>query len=231
MRVHIVVVDVGSDVREQLVADLVRRAAENDEIHRHVVFREKFADGVHCHAQRLILRVAEDAGGDQREGHRLTAVLLRQRKARAIAGSELLPLAVLTAVPHRTHGVDDVAARQSVRARDLGLAGPAAAARPALLEQLRPRRAMDAAIHAASAQQRFVRRIDDSVHLHFCNIIANNFKRHGSIPQFLSFKIKPTRRCPPAFPLHIVLPNPHDFRICEGNRGRRPRRTNHSCKT
>jgi len=178
--IHIVVVDVCGDIREQFVADLVRRAVENDDVHRHVVFSQKFADGVHRHAERLILWIAKNAGGDQRKCHRLTAVLLRQRKAGAIAGGELFPLAVLTAVPHRADGVDDVAARQAVRARDLGLAGPAAAQHPALLEQLRPRRTVDAAIHAATTQQRFVRRIDDSVHLHFCNIIANNDKGHDT---------------------------------------------------
>ena len=176
--IHIVVVDIGSDIREQLVADLVRRAVENDDVHRHVVFCEEFADGVHRHPERLILGVAEDAGGDQRKGNRLTAVLLRQRKAGVIAGGELFPLAVLTAVPHRADGVDDVAARQAVRARDLGLAGPAAAQRPALLEQLRPRRTVDAAIHAATAQQRFLRRVDDGVHGHFRDVVANNDKGH-----------------------------------------------------
>jgi hypothetical protein len=81
VRVHIVVVDVGSDVREQLVADCIRRTAENDEIHRHVVFSQKIADGVHRHAERLILWIAKNAGGDQREGNRLAAMFLRQRKA------------------------------------------------------------------------------------------------------------------------------------------------------
>ena len=65
----------------------------------------------------------------------------------------MFPLAVLTAVPHRADCVDHIFARQAVRAGELGLAGPAAAQRPALLEQLRPRRPVDAAVHAASAQQ------------------------------------------------------------------------------
>ena len=178
MGIHIVVVDVCGDIREQFAADLVRRAVENDDVHRHVVFSQKFADGVHRHAERLILWIAKNAGGDQRKCHRLTAVLLRQRKAGAIAGVELFPLAALTAVPHRAHGVDDVAARQAVRAGDLGLAGSATAQRPALLEQLRPRRPVDAAINAASTQQRFLCRVDDGIHAHFRDIIANNDKWH-----------------------------------------------------
>ena len=116
--IHIVVVDVGGDIREQLVADLVRRAVENDDVHRHVVLCEEFADGVHRHPERLILGIAKNAGGDQWKCHRLTAVLLRQRKAGAIAGGELFPLAALTAVPHGADGVDDVAARQAVRTGD-----------------------------------------------------------------------------------------------------------------
>ena len=92
----------------------------------------------------------------------------------------MFPLAVLTAVPHGADGVDDVAARQAVRAGDLGLAGPAAAQRPALFEQLRPRCTVDAAIHAASAQQRFLRRVDDGVHAHFRNIVSNDDKGHDT---------------------------------------------------
>ena len=92
----------------------------------------------------------------------------------------MLPLAVLTAVPHRAHGVDDVAARQAVRAGDLGLASPAAAQRPTLLEQLRSCRPMDTAIHAATAQQRFLRRVDDGVYAHFRDIVPNDDKGHDT---------------------------------------------------
>ena len=225
------VINVLGDVGKQLAADLIRRAAKDHDIDRHVIVQQKLTDSVHRHAQRLILRVSEDAGGDQRKGDRFAAVLLRQRKAGAIAGGELFPLAALTAVPDRADGVDHILAGQPVSLGDLGIAGLAAAERPALGQQLWPRRAMDASIHTATTQQRFICRIDDGIHFHFCNIIANNFKRHGSIPQFLSFKIKPTRRCPPLFPLQTALPNPQDPRICEGSRGRRPRRMSRSCKT
>ena len=92
----------------------------------------------------------------------------------------MFPLAALTAVPHRADGVDHIFARQAVRARDLGLAGPAASQRPALLEQLRSRRAVDSAIHAATAQKRFICRVDDSVNLHFRNVVANNDKGHDT---------------------------------------------------
>ena len=92
----------------------------------------------------------------------------------------MFPLAVLTAVPHGADCVDHIFARQAVRAGELGLAGPAAAQRPALLEQLRSRRAVDAAIHAASAQQGFLRRVDDGVHAHFRDIVSNDDKGHDT---------------------------------------------------
>ena len=143
--IHIVVVDVGGDVREQFVADLVRRAVENDEVDRHVVVQQELADGVHRHAQRLILGIAEDTGGDQRESHRLAVVRLGQRKARSITGDKLLPLAAAAAVPHGADGVDHIPAGQAIGLGDLGIAGLAAAQRPALGQQLRSRRAVDAA--------------------------------------------------------------------------------------
>ena len=53
-----------------------------------------------------------------------------------------------------------------------------AAQRPALLEQLRPCHTVDAAIHAASAQQGFLRCVDDGIHAHFRDVFANNDKGH-----------------------------------------------------
>src|SRR5574344_1315107 len=43
---------------------------------------------------------------------------------------------------------------------------------------------MDAAIHSTSAEQRRIGSVDDSVHLHFCNVISDDLKRH--IVTFLS---------------------------------------------
>ena len=59
-------------------------------IHRHVVFHQELADGVHRNAQRLILGEAEGTGGDERERDRAAAGLLCQRKARPVAGREQL---------------------------------------------------------------------------------------------------------------------------------------------
>ena len=103
---------------------------------------------------------------------------LGQRKARLIAGDELFPFTVAAAVPHGADGVDHIPAGQAVGLGDLGIAGLAAAQRPALGQQLRPRRAVDAAIHAASAQQGLLGRIDDGIHGHFRDVVANDDKGH-----------------------------------------------------
>ena len=81
MHIYIVVINVLGDVGKQLAADLIRRAAKDHDIDRHVVVQQKLADSVHRHAKRLILWITKDAGGNQRKGDRFAAVLFRQRKA------------------------------------------------------------------------------------------------------------------------------------------------------
>ena len=127
MLIDIVVVDIGGNVCEELIANLKRRAAENDEIHRHIVFCEKLTNGVYGDSERLIFGVAVNARGDQRKSYSFTAIRLCQRKASSIARGELFALATLTAVPYRADGVNHIFARQTVRARYLGVASLATA--------------------------------------------------------------------------------------------------------
>ena len=179
MGVHIVVVDVLGNVGEQLAADLVGLAVENNEVDCHVAAQQELADGVRRHPQRLILGVAEDAGGDQRERHCFTLMCLGQRQARPIAGGQLLPLAMSAASPHRPNGVNHIPAGEEVGFCDLGVAGFAAAKPSALGQQLRPCRTMDAPIHPAPAQQGLLGRVDNGVHGHFRDVVANDDKGHS----------------------------------------------------
>ena len=172
------IVNVLGDVGEQAAAGPEGLAAENDDVDRHIVSQQKFADRIHRHTQRLVLRIAENARGDQRKRHSLAAVLLRERKAVPVAGDERVPLAAAAAVPHGSDGVDHIFARQTVRPRDLRLAGLAAVQRPALFKKPRSRRPVDAAVHSAAAEQRLVGCIYDGVHRHLSYIVANNTKRH-----------------------------------------------------
>lgn len=52
----------------------------------------------------------------------------------------------------------------------------------ALLQKFRPRRPVDAVVHASAAQQGIVDRIDDGIHLHFGNVLPHKFQWHKGPP-------------------------------------------------
>ena len=81
MRVGIMVVYILGDVGKETAAYLVSLAVKNDEVDSHVVFQQKLADRIRRRAQRLLLGIAESAGGYQRKSDGLAAVLFCQRKA------------------------------------------------------------------------------------------------------------------------------------------------------
>ena len=85
MFVHIAVIYVCSNVGKQLAADLIGFAVENDDVHRHFVFEKETADGVNRNLEGLILWIAENTGGNQRERNRLASVFLRQHERSPIA--------------------------------------------------------------------------------------------------------------------------------------------------
>ena len=85
MLVHIAVIYVCSNVGKQLAADLIGFAVEDDDVHRHFVFEKEAADGINRNLESLILRIAENARGNQRERNRLTSVFLRQHERSLIA--------------------------------------------------------------------------------------------------------------------------------------------------
>jgi hypothetical protein len=66
--------------------------------------------------------------------------------------------------------VDDITRRQAVARGDLGVAGGAAAQRSTFRQQTRPGRAVNRTVHTAAAQQRFIGRVDDGIHLHLRNV-------------------------------------------------------------
>ena len=92
-----------------------------------------------------------------------SAVLGREREARAIAARQKLILVRLAAAPHRADGVDHMLGRQAIGFGDARLAGRTAAELAAFGEQLRPGGAMDRAIDPAAAEERRIRRVDDRV--------------------------------------------------------------------
>jgi hypothetical protein len=80
-----------------------------------------------------------------------------------VAGHQRLVLALASAMPHRTDGMNHMPRRQTVTPGDFGVAGLAAMERTAFGQQFGPGPAMDRAIDATTAEQRRVRSVDDSV--------------------------------------------------------------------
>jgi hypothetical protein len=174
-----VVVDVLGEAREQGLRGFGRGTAECYDIHRHIVLLEKFRYGLYGDMECLFSRIAEDAGGDERERNALAVVFLGEGETLPVAGDELFPLAAGAAVPHGADRVDDIPARQTVALRDLRIARAAAAERAAFGQQFRPRGAVDAPVHSPAAEERFLRGVDDGVHGHGRNIVSYNLQRHS----------------------------------------------------
>ena len=172
MRIHVVVVDVLGDGCVEPVAGAQPGPIEHHDVHQHVVLRQEATDGLRSDAKRLFLRVAVGAGGDQRKCDALAIVLPGKLQGAAVAGGQQLRLAGGSAVPHRAHRVDHIAAGQAVAPGELRLTGPAAVECAALGQQLRPCGAVNGAVHAAAAQQGFVGGVDDGVHLHAGDVVA-----------------------------------------------------------
>ena len=84
-----------------------------------------------------------------------------ESEATVVTVRQQLIFSMRAAAPDGADGMDYPLRGQVVRLRDARFACRAAAERPAFREQFRPRRAMDRAIHAATAEQRSVRRVDD----------------------------------------------------------------------
>ena len=109
-----------------------------------------------------------------------------QRKATSIATREQFVFAVIAVVPDRADRVNDPFGGQFVAARDFGLAGGATAERAAFRQQLRARRAMNRAVHTATAEQRRVGGIHNRVHallrdvaFYYGNAASNRSAGHG----------------------------------------------------
>ena len=62
MLVHIVVINVLSNIGEQLLADLICLLIKDDNIDGHVVLKKELTDRINGNSQRLVFRITVDAG-------------------------------------------------------------------------------------------------------------------------------------------------------------------------
>ena len=175
---HIPVIYVHCDVIKQLSANLICLSVKNNDIDHHLVFQQKFTDGIDCNLQSLVFWIAVNTGGNQRKGYRLTAIFFRQIQRCPITGFQKLPLPMPAIPPARTDCMDHIFAGQTVSFCDFCTAGFAAMQRTAFCKQFRSGRTMNAAIHTTAAQKGRVGSIDDCVNVHFCNIVSDYLQRH-----------------------------------------------------
>jgi hypothetical protein len=94
-----------------------------------------------------------DAGGNGRKGNRSKAVGLAQFDRAAVARCQSFILALASAVPDRTDGVNHMPRRQPISFGDFGVASLAAMKRAAFGEKFGTGRAMDRTIDTAATEQ------------------------------------------------------------------------------
>lgn len=103
-----------------------------------------FANGQHHKRRRALDGIAVDTGADRREGDGLEAPLGGQLQRAPVARREQIRLPVLPAVPHRSHGMNDLPSRKAVAAGDSRVAVRTPAQGSAFGEQFRSGGTVDA---------------------------------------------------------------------------------------
>lgn len=115
-----------SSSSEQSAVDVVVLTSEHVEYDPHVavVLLHPLLHGVDRYPRRLLRREPEHAGGDAAERYAVVPYGPRRIEARAVAGRQLLPVAVREPPLHdRSDRVDHMVAREVERGRDLRQAG------------------------------------------------------------------------------------------------------------
>src|SRR5262249_3814420 len=149
---------------------------EADQIELSRVRGEEFPDRLERDRRRLADRKPVRAGRDRRERERADAVGDRHLETPPIGAREQLGLATRTAPVDRSDGVDHEARPETTAARDLRIAGRAAAEAAALVQDRGPTRAVDRAVDAAAAEERRVRGVHDRVRVLLRDVAANELE-------------------------------------------------------
>jgi hypothetical protein len=140
----------------------VRKAAEDHQPKRRRGGQRLDRCG-HRDPRRAIGGKTIDAGGNGSKGNRSKVVGLAKLTCAPITRRQRFIFALVSAVPDRTHGMNHMPRRQPIAPGDFGIAGGAAIEGAAFREQFWSGRTVDRAVHAAAAQQRRIRGVDDSV--------------------------------------------------------------------
>ena len=144
------------------------------DVHLALMLLQEVADGLNRRGDGDIRWTAKDTSPNQGEGHRVAIMCLCKRKRVLVACSQELTLSVTAAPPDWAYRVDDRLGRQPVPRRDEGRASSDIANLPSCSQELRPCRPMDGPVHPAAYDRPRIRRIDNSIHLHLRDIIADD---------------------------------------------------------
>jgi hypothetical protein len=98
----------------------------------------------------------------------------RQGKAGKITAGEQFRFSVVSAIPYRADGVNDVGGGEPIALGEPGIAGFATAKEAALVEELGAGGAMDCPVHPAAAEQGAIGGVDDGIDGQGCDVGAEN---------------------------------------------------------
>ena len=156
-------------------------AGKHRQINLHFLHQKKIRYGAMGDFDGLILGIAVYAAGNQGKGDAFQFLFPGNIQAIAIAGIQKGGFAVAAALPYGPGGMDDIAGGQGIALGDHRMPGGAMADFFTFLFQLfRPGRRKNGAANPAARLQGRICGIDDGVHLHFCNILADDLKGHGT---------------------------------------------------
>lgn len=131
--------------------------------------------GFQSYPCRIFLRITVNAGAYARKGNGVHTAVLSQFQCRGVARSEQLRLTMSATMPHRSHGVYYLPARQTVGIRHLALARPASSERATLRQKLPARSPVYGSVDSATAKQRIVGGVHYGV-----NLQSRDVTRHHS---------------------------------------------------
>ena len=98
-----------------LPANLSCLSVKNNDVDHHLIFHQERTDGIDCNLQSLVFRIAVNAGGNQRKGHRLTAIFFCQVQRCPITGFQKLLFPMLAIPPTWTDCMDHIFAGRCQR--------------------------------------------------------------------------------------------------------------------
>jgi hypothetical protein len=139
-----------------------RKAAKDDLLDTQQILN-RISNRRNSNLRRKFERIPVDSGADARKSDGPYIIGRREFKGTTVAGGQELRLAMRTALPNRTNGVDDELRGKAVALCKLGIAGLTPPEQTAFLDEVRPGGPVNGPVHAAPSEQGGVRSIDDGV--------------------------------------------------------------------